>query len=156
MEIIDNALPYIGGEEDKMETESRKLLGEFDGAEIDWHDVDVAASCNRVPTLDGHLENAFVDLADDPDISDVEDAMREFPGVDLPSAPNQLIHVFDEPERPQPRMDRMRGGGMQICVGGVQSTSRGVKFNCLAHNTVRGAAGASMLNGELLHENGYL
>jgi aspartate-semialdehyde dehydrogenase len=156
MEIIDNALPYIGGEEDKMETESRKLLGEFDGAEIDWHDVDVAASCNRVPTLDGHLENAFVDLADDPDISDVEDAMREFPGVDLPSAPNQLIHVFDEPERPQPRMDRMRGGGMQICVGGVQSTSRGVKFNCLAHNTVRGAAGASVLNGELLHENGYL
>jgi len=157
MEIIDNVLPHISGEEDKMETESRKLLGSFDGVEIDWHDVEVAASCNRVSTLDGHLENAFVDLdADDPEVSDVADAMREFPGVDLPSAPNQLIHVFDDPERPQPRMDRMRGQGMQICVGGVQSTRRGVKFNCLAHNTVRGAAGASLLNGELLHENGYL
>jgi aspartate-semialdehyde dehydrogenase len=156
MEIIDNALPHIGGEEDKMETESRKLLGEFDGAEVSWHDMEVAASCNRVPTLDGHLENAFVDLADDPDPSEVEDAMREFPGIDLPSAPNQLIHVFDDPERPQPRMDRMRGQGMQICVGGVQETPQGVKFNCLAHNTVRGAAGASLLNGELLHENGYL
>ena len=156
MEIIDNVLPHIGGEEDKMETESRKLLGDFDGAEVTWHDVDVAASCNRVPTIDGHLENAFVDLADDPDVGEVAEAMREFPGIDLPSAPNQLIHVFDDPERPQPRMDRMRGQGMQICVGGVQSTHHGVKFDCLAHNTVRGAAGASLLNGELLAENGYL
>ncbi|MFB6196146.1 MAG: aspartate-semialdehyde dehydrogenase [Haloplanus sp.] len=156
MEIIDNVIPHIGGEEDKMETESRKLLGDFDGVELSWHDVDVAASCNRVPTLDGHLENVFVDLEDDPEVSEVADAMREFPGVDLPSAPNQLIHVFEEPERPQPRMDRMRGQGMQICVGGLQSTEQGVKFNCLAHNTVRGAAGASLLNGELLVENGYL
>jgi aspartate-semialdehyde dehydrogenase len=156
MEIIDNVLPHIGGEEDKMETESRKLLGNFDGTDLTWHDVDVAASCNRVPTLDGHLENLFVDLADTPEPGEVADAMREFPGVDLPSAPNQLIHVFDEPDRPQPRMDRMRGQGMQICVGGVQSTTNGVKFDCLAHNTVRGAAGASLLNGELLVENGYL
>ncbi|WP_251331026.1 aspartate-semialdehyde dehydrogenase [Haloplanus pelagicus] len=156
MEIIDNVLPHIGGEEDKMETESRKLLGDFDGAELSWHDVDVSASCNRVPTLDGHLENLFVDLADDPDPGEVADAMREFPGIDLPSAPNQLIHVFDDPERPQPRLDRMRGQGMQICVGGVQSITHGVKFDCLAHNTVRGAAGASLLNGELLVENGYL
>ena len=156
MEIIDNAVPHIGGEEDKMETESRKLLGDFDGAEVTWHDMDVAASCNRIPTLDGHLENAFVDLEADPDVDEIEDAMREFPGIDLPSAPNQLIHVFDDPERPQPRMDRTRGQGMQICVGGVQSTDHGIKFNCLAHNTVRGAAGASLLNGELLVENGYL
>jgi aspartate-semialdehyde dehydrogenase len=156
MEIIDNVLPHIGGEEDKMETESRKLLGEFDGAEVDWHDVEVAASCNRVPTLDGHLENVFADLADDPEIDETKEAMREFPGVDLPSAPNQLIHVFDDPERPQPRMDRMRSRGMQISVGGVQDTHHGVKFDCMAHNTVRGAAGASLLNGELLAENGYI
>jgi aspartate-semialdehyde dehydrogenase len=156
MEIIDNVLPHIGGEEDKMETESRKLLGEFDGAEIDWHDVDVSASCNRVPTLDGHLENVFADLHDDPDPSEMADAMREFPGVDLPSAPNQVIHVFDDPERPQPRMDRMRSDGMQISVGGVEATHHGVKFNCMAHNTIRGAAGASLLNGELLAENGYI
>jgi aspartate-semialdehyde dehydrogenase len=156
MEIIDNALPNIGGEEDKMETESRKLLGDFDGAELTWHDVDVAASCNRIPTLDGHLENVFVDLADGPEAGEVADAMREFPGIDLPSAPNQLIHVFDDPQRPQPRLDRTRGQGMQICVGGVQSTTNGVQFDCLAHNTIRGAAGASLLNGELLVENGYL
>jgi aspartate-semialdehyde dehydrogenase len=156
MEIIDNVLPHIGGEEDKMETESRKLLGEYDGVDLTWHDVDVAASCNRVPTLDGHLENLFVDLAESPEPSEVADAMRAFPGVDLPSAPNQLIHVFEEPDRPQPRMDRMRGQGMQVCVGGIQSTRTGVKFDCLAHNTVRGAAGASLLNGELLLENGYL
>jgi aspartate-semialdehyde dehydrogenase len=156
MEIIDNVLPHIGGEEDKMETESRKLLGGFEDGEITWHDMEVAASCNRVPTLDGHLENVFVDLADGPDPGEVADAMRQFPGIDLPSAPNQLIHVFEDPERPQPRMDRMRGQGMQICVGGIQATDHGVKFNCLAHNTVRGAAGASVLNGELLAENGYL
>ncbi|MFC6988985.1 aspartate-semialdehyde dehydrogenase [Haloplanus sp. GCM10025708] len=156
MEIIDNVLPHIGGEEDKMETESQKLLGTFDGAEVDWHDVDVSASCNRVASLDGHLENVFADLSEDPSPGDVAEAMREYPGVDLPSAPNQLMHVFDDPSRPQPRLDRMRGDGMQISVGGVQETPRGVKYNCLAHNTVRGAAGASVLNGELLAENGYL
>jgi aspartate-semialdehyde dehydrogenase len=156
MEIIDNVLPHIGGEEDKMETESRKLLGSFDGAEVAWHDVDVTASCNRVASLDGHLENVFADLRDDPSPNDVAEAMREYPGVDLPSAPNQLIHVFDDPNRPQPRLDRMRGDGMQITVGGIQEKTGGVKFNCLAHNTVRGAAGASVLNGELLVEHGYL
>ncbi|MFB6124042.1 MAG: aspartate-semialdehyde dehydrogenase [Haloferacaceae archaeon] len=156
MEIIDNVLPHIGGEEDKMETESRKLLGTFDGAEVDWHDADVSASCNRVASLDGHLENVFADLRDDPSPGAVAEAMREYPGIDLPSAPNQLIHVFDDPSRPQPRLDRMRGDGMQVTVGGVQETPHGVKYNCLAHNTVRGAAGASVLNGELLVENGYL
>jgi aspartate-semialdehyde dehydrogenase len=156
MEIIDNAIPHIGGEESKMESESRKLLGEFDGASVDLHDAEVSASCNRIPTLDGHLENVFADLDEDPDPADVADAMREFPGVDLPSAPDPLIHVFDEPERPQPRLDRDRGEGMAICAGGIQATDHGVKYNCLAHNTVRGAAGASVLNGELLVEDGWL
>jgi len=156
MEIIDNAIPHIGGEEDKMETESRKLLGEFDGAEVRLHDADVTASCNRIPTLDGHLESVFADLADDPDPADVADAMREFPGVDLHSAPDQLIHVHDDPYRPQPRLDRDRENGMAVSAGGIQSTSNGVQFNCLAHNTLRGAAGASVLNGELLVENGWI
>jgi aspartate-semialdehyde dehydrogenase len=156
MEIIDNAIPHIGGEESKMESESRKLLGEFDGASVDLHDAEVSASCNRIPTLDGHLENVFADLDEDPDPADVADAMREFPGIDLPSAPDPLIHVFDEPERPQPRLDRDRGDGMAVCAGGIQATDRGVKYNCLAHNTVRGAAGASVLNGELLVEDGWL
>jgi len=156
MEIIDNAIPHIGGEEEKMETESRKLLGEFDGAAVRHHDADVTASCNRIPTLDGHLENVFADLAEDPSPEAVADAMREFPGVDLHSAPDQLIHVHDDPSRPQPRLDRDRENGMAVSVGGIQSATGGVKFNCLAHNTLRGAAGASVLNGELLVETGWI
>jgi aspartate-semialdehyde dehydrogenase len=156
MEIIDNAIPHIGGEEEKMETESRKLLGTFDGAEVTLHDAEVTASCNRIPTIDGHLENVFADLATEPSVEEVAAAMREYSGIDLPSAPGQLIHVFDEPERPQPRLDRDLEGGMAVSAGGIVRTERGVKYNCLAHNTVRGAAGASVLNGELLVENGWV
>ena len=156
MEIIDNAIPHIGGEEDKMETESRKLLGEFDGTVVELHDMEVAASCNRIPTLDGHLENVFAETAADVSPADAAAAMREYPGVDLPSSPDRLIHVFDDFERPQPRMDRGRGDGMQISAGGLQETDGGLKYNCLAHNTIRGAAGASLLNGELLVEEGWV
>ncbi|WP_224449262.1 aspartate-semialdehyde dehydrogenase [Haloprofundus salilacus] len=156
MEIIDNAIPHIGGEEEKMETESRKLLGSFDGAELSLHDADVSASCNRIPTLDGHLENVFAELEDDPSVADVADAMRDFPGIDLPSAPDPLIRVFEDPTRPQPRLDRMHGDGMAISAGGIEETSTGIKYNCLAHNTIRGAAGASVLNGELLVEEGWV
>ena len=156
MEIIDNAIPHIGGEEEKMETESRKLLGEFDGTDVQLHGMDVAASCNRIPTLDGHLENVFAETAEDASPADAAEAMREYPGVDLPSSPDQLIHVFEDFERPQPRMDRGRGDGMQISAGGIQATTDGLKYNCLAHNTIRGAAGASLLNGELLVEEGWV
>ena len=158
MEIIDNALPHIGGEEEKMETESRKLLGSFDGAELDLHDAEVSASCNRIPTIDGHLENVFAALTEEPDAEEIRAAMRSLPGIDLPSAPDQLIHVFGEeqPDRPQPRLDRMTERGMAVVAGGVQTTADGVKYNCLAHNTIRGAAGASILNGELLVEEGWI
>ncbi|MFC7134976.1 MULTISPECIES: aspartate-semialdehyde dehydrogenase [Salinibaculum] len=156
MEIIDNAIPHIGGEEEKMETESRKLLGTFDGAEVSWHDARVDASCNRIPTLDGHLENVWTDLAESATAAEAEAAMEEYPSLDLPSSPDQLIHVFDDPSRPQPRLDRDRENGMAIATGGLQETEGGLQFNCLAHNTMRGAAGASILNGELLLENGYL
>ena len=156
MEIIDNVIPHIGGEATKMETESRKLLGSFDGAGVSLHDADVSASCNRVPTLDGHLENVWADLADDPTPEAVVEAFESFPSIDLHSSPEQLIEVFAEPDRPQPRLDRNLGGGMAVAAGGVETTSNGVQFNCLAHNTMRGAAGASILNGELLLEEGYL
>jgi len=156
MEIIDNAIPHIGKEEKKMETESRKLLGTFDGAEVEWHDADVAASCNRIPTIDGHLENVWTDTAEDISPSEAEAAMENYPSLDLPSSPDQLIQVFDEPDRPQPRLDRNLGGGMTVSAGGVQETTHGLQFNCLAHNTLRGAAGASILNGELLLDTGYL
>jgi aspartate-semialdehyde dehydrogenase len=156
MEIIDNVIPHIGGEEAKMEAESRKLLGEFDGAEVSLHDAEVSASCNRVPTIDGHLENVWAELADDPSVEAVEEAFAATPSADLPSSPDPLVTVFDEPDRPQPRLDRMLGGGMQVAAGGVQSTPRGVQYNTLAHNTIRGAAGASVLNGELLARDGWL
>jgi aspartate-semialdehyde dehydrogenase len=158
MEIIDNALPHIGGEEEKMETESRKLLGEFDGATVSHLDADVTASCNRIPTVDGHLENVFASLEESPSADDVREAMRGVESASLLSSPDQLIHVFgpDAPERPQPRMDRDRGDGMAVVAGGVTETDAGVKYNCLAHNTIRGAAGASLLNGELLVEEGWI
>ncbi|MFB6172048.1 MAG: aspartate-semialdehyde dehydrogenase [Haloarculaceae archaeon] len=156
MEIIDNAIPHIGGEEQKMESESRKLLGSFDGASVALHDADVAASCNRIPTLDGHLENVWTDTRDAVTPDAAAQAMRAFPATDLPSSPDPLIAVFDEPDRPQPRLDRMRENGMQVSAGGFRETTDGVQFNCLAHNTMRGAAGASVLNGELLLERGWL
>jgi len=156
MEIIDNAIPHIGGEEQKMETESQKLLGEFDGAEIQWHAADVAASCNRIPTLDGHLENVWADTDADVTPEAAAEAMADYPSLDLPSSPDQLIKVFEEPDRPQPRLDRMAENGMQVSTGGLRETTDGLQFNCLAHNTMRGAAGASLLNGELLLEEGYL
>jgi aspartate-semialdehyde dehydrogenase len=156
MEILDNVLPHIGGEAEKMETESRKLLGAFDGAEVSLHDAEVSASCNRVPTLDGHLENVWVDLAAEPAAEEVAAAMAGYPSVDPHSSPDRIIEVFEDPERPQPRMDRMLGGGMAVAAGGIEETPHGVQYNCLAHNTIRGAAGASVLNGELLLEEGYL
>ena len=157
MEIIDNAIPHIGGEEKKMETESKKLLGEFDGAAVRWNDFDAAASCNRIPTLDGHLENVWADTSADVTPAEAAEAMASYPSADnLYSSPEQLIRVFEEPDRPQPRLDRNRDNGMAIAVGGIQETTNGVQFNCLAHNTLRGAAGASILNGELLLEDGYI
>jgi len=156
MEIIDNTIPHIGGEEAKMETESRKLLGGFDGTGVNWHGARVDASCNRIPTLDGHLENVWVDTEAEVSVTDAADALREYPSLALHSSPDQLIHVFEEPDRPQPRLDRDRENGMAIAVGDIQETEGGLQFNCLAHNTLRGAAGASVLNGELLLKSGYL
>ena len=156
MEILDNALPYIGGEEEKMETESRKLLGELDGGEVTWHDMAVSASCNRVATLDGHLENVWADLAEDVSVEEAAEAMRAVPSLDLPSSPDPLVTVFDQPDRPQPRLDRTVGGGMGVAAGGLQETPGGLLYNALAHNTIRGAAGASVLNGELLVDEGRL
>ncbi|WP_247728587.1 aspartate-semialdehyde dehydrogenase [Halovivax limisalsi] len=156
MEILDNAVPHIGGEEEKLETESRKLLGTFDGAEIVEDSVEVAASCNRIPTLDGHLENVWIESAEPVSIEEVTTKMTEYPSLPLHSSPDQLITVFDEPDRPQPRLDRGRGDGMSISVGGFKESPFGVQYNCLAHNTIRGAAGASLLNGELLLDRGYL
>ncbi len=156
MEIIDNAIPHIGSEEEKLETESKKLLGTFDGASLEHHEVEVGASCNRIPTIDGHLENVWLETTQSVTPDAAAEALEAYPGLDLHSSPDPLIHVFDDPSRPQPRLDRGLGNGMAVSVGGIRSSTFGLQYNCLAHNTVRGAAGASVLNGELLLENGYL
>ena len=156
MAIIDNVIPHIDGEEAKMEQETAKLLGTRDGDTIAPHDVTVSASCNRVPTIDGHLENVWVETAEDLGVDAARDAFRDAPTADLPSAPATLIDVASAPDRPQPRLDRLHGDGMTITVGGLQSTATGLQYNCLVHNTLRGAAGASLLNGELLAREGYL
>lgn len=139
-----------------MESESCKLLGTLDGDEVLPHPMTVSASTNRVPTIDGHLETVFIETADQLDAESTTAAMELFPTAELHSSPEPVIAVLDAMDRPQPRLDRMRGGGMQVTVGGITETQTGMMYNCLAHNTIRGAAGASVLNGELLLQAGYL
>ena len=155
MAILGNVIPYIGGEEEKVETEPQKVLGRFDGERIINADFSVSASCHRVPVMDGHTEALWVKMRDEPTPEEVRQAMLDFdPGLsDLPSSPKKAIIVKDELDRPQPRLDRGRGNGMSVSVGRIRS---GIRFICMGHNTVRGAAGAGILNAELLVKKGLL
>ncbi|MBM3782159.1 MAG: aspartate-semialdehyde dehydrogenase [Acidobacteria bacterium] len=159
LDILGNLVPFIGGEEEKMEVETRKILGE-DGGRTP-HGVTVSAHCNRVPVVDGHTLTVSVALDSRPDPAEVGEAMRTFSGrpqvLGLPTAPIPALLVMDEPNRPQPRLDVERGQGMTVCVGrirpcGVLTT----RFVVLGHNTVRGAAGAAILNAELMQADGWL
>jgi aspartate-semialdehyde dehydrogenase len=155
MAILGNVIPYIGGEEEKCETEPQKILGHFDGERIINANFSISASCHRVPVMDGHTEALWVKMRDNPTPEEVRQAMLDFdPGLDdLPTSPKKALIVKDEPDRPQPRLDRMRGNGMSVSVGRIRS---GIRFICMGHNTVRGAAGASILNAELLVKKGLL
>jgi len=155
MAILDNIVPYIGGEEEKMEIEPQKLLGEFDGAQFVDADLTVSAACHRVPVMDGHTEAIWATMSDDPTPEDVRNAFLNFnPDLgDLPTEPEQALIVHDEPDRPQPRLDRNLGDGMSVSVGRIRE---GIRYVAMGHNTVRGAAGASVLNAELLHKMGKL
>jgi len=155
MAILGNVIPYIGGEEEKCETEPQKILGHFDGERIINANFSISASCHRVPVMDGHTEALWVKMRDNPTPEEVRQAMLDFdPGLDdLPTSPKKALIVKDEPDWPQPRLDRMRGNGMSVSVGRIRS---GIRFICMGHNTVRGAAGASILNAELLVKKGLL
>lgn len=154
MAILDNIIPYIGGEEEKVENEAQKLLGTFDGSSVTNARFDVSASCHRVPVLDGHTEAVWIKMADDPSPEEVRDAFLKFdPMLDLPTEPEQAIIVCDEPDRPQPRLDRDAGNGMSVSVGRIRE---GIRYIAIGHNTVRGAAGASVLNAELMLSRGLL
>ncbi len=161
LDIIDNVMPHIGGEEEKMESEPRKILGGW----RDDHFVDapiiLSASCNRVATSDGHLECVSVGLATRVTLDDVADALRDYRSpileLGLPSAPDPVIIVRDEPDRPQPRLDRDAGRGMAVAVGRLRPCPiLDYKFVALGHNTVRGAAGGAILNAELLQAKGLI
>jgi aspartate-semialdehyde dehydrogenase len=155
LDIVDNVVPYISGEEEKMESETRKLLGTFDGKQVQPADMTISASCNRVDVKDGHLEAVFVELEQKPSIDEIKKAFRNFAGepqkLKLPTAPERPIIVREEVDRPQPRFDRDAGKGMSIVVGRVRSDSiMTAKYLCLGHNTIRGAAGAGILSAELM------
>jgi aspartate-semialdehyde dehydrogenase len=157
LDIFDNVIPYIAGEEPKVETESQKILGRFRDGAVENAEFALSAQCFRVPVIDGHSASVRVDLREKATLEDVVDAMRSFPSLDLYSSPSPFIEVTDEPSRPQPRLDRDSGNGMTITVGRVfPDNIFDYRFVALSHNTVRGAAGSAILNAELLIKKGVI
>lgn len=150
-DIIDNVMPYIAGEEPKVETEAQKILGSFNGETIKKADFTVSAQCFRVNVIDGHTASVRVKLKQTSTLESVHEAMVNFNNLNLHSSPPQFISICDEPSRPQPRLDRENGKGMTITVGRLfPDNIFDYRFVSLSHNTVRGAAGSAVLNAELL------
>lgn len=161
LDIIDNVIPYVGGDEEKMETETLKMLGELVGDSIQPMQAVMSATCTRVPVIDGHLVMMSVELAEKPSLETVIAAWEGFqsPEVvrDLPSAPTPPLYYLPQVDRPQPRRDRNAGDGMATSIGRLRECPiLGYKFVTLGHNTIRGAAGGSILNAELLARTGYI
>ncbi|MGO8693668.1 MAG: aspartate-semialdehyde dehydrogenase [Rectinemataceae bacterium] len=161
LDAVANVIPFIGGEEEKVETEARKILGTFDGRRIVTAPIAISASCNRVQVVDGHTIAASMRLTGSPAPEAVARAIEDFrpdtAGMALPTAPHRFAHVRTERDRPQPRRDVEEDGGMRIQVGRVRACPiMGVKMTILGHNTERGAAGASVLNAELVLASGLL
>ena len=160
MDITDNVVPYIGSEEEKIERETQKILGTVRDGTIASAPFPVSAQVHRVNVQDGHIAAIRVKLGRKTDVAGVRAALAEFSGVPqalkLHTAPERPIIVRDEPDRPQPRLDRDAGGGMSVTVGRIfPDQVLGYRFVALSHNTVRGAAGAAILNAELLVAKGY-
>ncbi|HUR79462.1 MAG TPA: aspartate-semialdehyde dehydrogenase [Thermoanaerobaculia bacterium] len=156
--ILDNVIPYIGGsEEEKIETEPRKILGRWKDGKFADAPMTISAQVNRVPTIDGHLMTVSAKLRERAGLRDVRAAMENFPPLDLPTAPRKPIHYIDAVDRPQPRLDRDRERGMAVSVGRLRACPiLDIRFVALVHNTIRGAAGAAILNAELLKARGLL
>ena len=160
MDMTENVVPYIPGEEPKVETEPQKILGKFTGTNIQNAAFGITATCTRVPVIDGHMVCAFVQTEKPCSPEDVKKAMRnygkDFAELALPSSPAHLIDVTDDPFRPQPRMDRDKGGGMTVSVGRIRKDpiiTNGIKYVCLAHNTKLGAAKGALQTAEYLVKN---
>ena len=162
-DMIDNIVPYIGGEDEKSEQEPLKILGTIqDGKIISTDGIKISAQCNRVPVLDGHTASVSVKFKDaKPSQEQVIEIWRSFVGepqkLELPTAPNPALIYRDEPNRPQPRKDRDAGNGMAITVGRLRECPvLDYRFVALSHNTIRGAAGGAILGAELIKAKGYL
>jgi aspartate-semialdehyde dehydrogenase len=160
LDIQGNVVPFIGGEEEKMESEPQKLLGKWDGTAFIGAGLGISAHCNRVPVVDGHLESVSLSLKKIASLGEVREALRNFEvSADLASLPSAIrnpVVVLDEPDRPQPRRDVNAGNGMAAVVGRVRECPLlDVKLTLLSHNLVRGAAGAALLNAELLAARGF-
>lgn len=162
MDIIDNVIPFISGEEEKMETEPLKILGKLgDGEIIFENNIKISAQCNRVAVIDGHLETVQVEFETKPTKVEIIAAWENFKGIpqelELPFAPIKPVHYFSQNNLPQPKLQRDIENGMAASVGRLREDSLfHYKFVVLSHNTVRGAAGGTILNAELLKAKGFL
>jgi len=161
-EMVDNVIPYIGGEEEKSEREPLKLWGTVkDGVIVNAASPAITAQCFRVAASDGHMAAVFATFVNKPTEDEIKESWSQFRGraqeLDLPSAPKQFIHYFEEADRPQTKLDRGLERGMAISVGRLRPDSQyDYKFVCLSHNTLRGAAGGAVLLAELLCAEGYM
>ena len=160
-EMVDNVIPYIGGEEEKSEQEPLKIWGHVeDGVIVNTTTPSITSQCLRVPVSDGHMAAVFFSLENKISKEEIIDRWEKFRGpaqeLELPSAPKQFLHYFTEDNRPQPKLDRDLEGGMAVSVGRLRpDTQYDYKFVCLSHNTLRGAAGGALLMAELLAAKGY-
>lgn len=160
LDILDNVIPYVPSDEDKMQTESLKMLGAFIDGRVEQLDMIAGATCTRVPVIDAHLVNMSVELEQKPSIEEMIAEWKSYKGHEdvagLPSAPEHPIQYLHQIDRPQPRRDRNAGNGMTISIGRLRECPiLDYKFATLGHNTIRGAAGCSILNAELLMKKGY-
>jgi aspartate-semialdehyde dehydrogenase len=161
-EILDNIIPYIGGEEEKSEQEPLRLWGHIeDGKIVKAQTPVITAQCLRVPVSNGHTASVFMSFKTKPTKEQILERWKNFKGLPqelgLPSAPKQFIHYFEEDNRPQPKLDRDTEGGMAVCAGRLREDSvYDWKFVGLSHNTLRGAAGGAVLIAELLVKQGYI
>lgn len=161
MDINANVIPFIGNEEEKMQTETQKILGDLSGGKLVDLKAEVSAHCNRVPVVDGHMVTVSVEFERKTSVDDVRKAIDSFTGLpqklNLPSAPARPVIYMEQQDRPQPRRDVERERGMAVFVGRLRECPVfGVKFLACGHNTIRGAAGAAVLNAELMKSQGLL
>jgi aspartate-semialdehyde dehydrogenase len=161
LDILGNVIPHIAKEEEKMEEETRKLLGTLNGSGINLAPFKMSAQCNRVAVEDGHTESVSIKFKKQAQAAEILEAWQQFSGIPqqqrFPTAPEIPVRYLDAIDRPQPRFDVEFGGGMTTTVGRLRPCAvLDWKFTLLSHNTIRGAAGAALLNAELLKSQGYL